>query len=187
MIFVETGWRHMKSVHKKNLFHAIRGFTLIELMIVIAIVGVLAAVAVPRYNQYVIRAGMAEALSLTNEAKTKLIEYYTLKSKFPPADSNFSKRNHMIGMGDHDSYNTEIINGFWWGRGGIQGKDDTSVHIAVRFADGLDLGITNSAARPYLISTLEVLDGQFELICGNTTSRNPSTVLHKNLPASCQN
>ncbi len=53
-----------------------KGFTLIELMIVIAIIGILAAVALPAYQDYTIRARMAEPLALLGEAKNSMTEYY---------------------------------------------------------------------------------------------------------------
>ena len=52
------------------------GFTLIELMIVIAIVGILAAIALPAYQDYTVRAKMSEPLALLSEAKTTVTEYY---------------------------------------------------------------------------------------------------------------
>jgi type IV pilus assembly protein PilA len=63
------------------------GFTLIELMIVIAIVGILAAVALPAYQDYTIRAKLSEVIVRGSEAKTSVTEYYAAKSTFPSAAS----------------------------------------------------------------------------------------------------
>jgi len=60
-----------------------QGFTLIELMIVIAIVGILAAIALPAYQDYTIRAKMAEPVAGLAEAKTTYTEYYSANNKLP--------------------------------------------------------------------------------------------------------
>ena len=60
-----------------------QGFTLIELMIVIAIVGILAAIALPAYQDYTVRAKMSEPLGALSEAKTTLSEYWVTNNTFP--------------------------------------------------------------------------------------------------------
>ncbi len=59
-----------------------QGFTLIELMIVVAIIGILAAVAIPAYQDYTIRAKVSEGLNLAAAAKTGVAEGWAAKSRF---------------------------------------------------------------------------------------------------------
>ena len=63
--------------------HAQKGFTLIELMIVVAIIGILAAIAIPAYQDYTARSQVSEALSLASGAKTAVTEYYSSEGTFP--------------------------------------------------------------------------------------------------------
>ena len=65
----------MKTVQK--------GFTLIELMIVIAIIGILAALALPAYQDYTIRAKVTEGLSLASGGKTSVAEFFASNGALP--------------------------------------------------------------------------------------------------------
>jgi type IV pilus assembly protein PilA len=60
-----------------------KGFTLIELMIVVAIIGILAAIAIPAYQDYTIRAQVTEGLNLMSDMKAGVAEWYAQEGSWP--------------------------------------------------------------------------------------------------------
>jgi type IV pilus assembly protein PilA len=60
-----------------------QGFTLIELMIVVAIIGILAAIAIPAYQDFTIRSKVTELINAAGVCKTSVAEYYQAKGNFP--------------------------------------------------------------------------------------------------------
>ena len=75
------------------------GFTLIELMIVVAIIGILTVIAMPAYQRYTIRAQVAEGLNLTAPFKTAVAEFFSTNGAFPAdnADAGLSAPGNFIG------------------------------------------------------------------------------------------
>ena len=101
-----------------KLFRHQKGFTLIELMIVVAIIGVLAAIAIPQYQNYVARAQMAEGLTLASGAKTAVAEYYDSNGRFPTYPDpgciivigGFVICNGAVGLAKHTSITGKYVN-----------------------------------------------------------------------------
>jgi type IV pilus assembly protein PilA len=87
--------------------HVQQGFTLIELMIVVAIIGILAAIAIPQYAEYTNRAKVSEGLQLASAAKTGVSEYYS-------ANKVVAANNDAAGIAD---------------KADIKGKNVTSVEV----------------------------------------------------------
>ncbi|MCS3903882.1 type IV pilus assembly protein PilA [Methylohalomonas lacus] len=102
-----------------------QGFTLIELMIVVAIIGILAAVAIPAYQDYTIRAQVTEGIGFAAAAKTSVSEFYVSQGEMP---ANISEAGF-------DDVSTDVVRSLAYGTSGSNGQ------ITVTFEDlGGDMG-----------------------------------------------
>jgi len=141
-----------------------KGFTLIELMIVVAIIAILAAIAIPAYQNYLIRAQVSEGAVLTDGAKTALAEYYSNHGTFPttPASAGLPTAATSIS----GKYVTQV-------------SIATSGIIAATFGGQANKAISGSVFALSAIAN----GGSISWSCTNKAT----TVDAKYLPSSCRN
>ncbi len=159
----------MKSVQK--------GFTLIELMIVVAIIGILAAIAIPAYQDYTIRSQLTEGPNLAGALETATAEFYANTGSFPT-------NNSQVGLSQP-----------------ISGKYVSTVQLAtggIQIPYGgthLNSNVTTCSNTLYISQTI---DGNNDVIwncgykasvgtfAGGITAGGTSTVVQKYLPQNCR-
>jgi type IV pilus assembly protein PilA len=142
------------------------GFTLIELMIVVAIIGILAAVAIPSYQDYTARAQVAEGVSLTSQYKTSLAEYYASRGSLADAT--------VAGMGGTTAgkYVTGIA---------FTNQTTNSVQVEATFGGSAAAAITGSV---FPISTTT---GGNTWECGVNVIAAPAAMIQsKYMPSNCR-
>ncbi|HGH6295613.1 TPA: pilin [Neisseria meningitidis] len=157
-----------------------KGFTLIELMIVIAIVGILAAVALPAYQDYTARAQVSEAILLAEGQKSAVTEYYLNHGEWPA-------NNSSAGVASSSK---------------IKGKYVKEVTVAngVITATMLSSGVNKEIQGKKLSLWAKRQNGSVKWFCGQPVQRNDTTTTNddvnkatgnneidtKHLPSTCR-
>ena len=168
-----------------------KGFTLIELMIVIAIIGILAAIAIPAYQDYTIRAQVTEGLNLASAIKASVAEFYAQNGAWPTALGPSTTAN-TLGMDTIPE--GKYVSGIAVGNGTIQiTYSGTAPYQANANLQGLRLDI-----RPTISGvSAAASNGDVVWTCGTHTvvgvdpasgaaDADGTTVVAKYLPSNCR-
>ena len=143
-----------------------QGFTLIELMIVVAIIGILAAIALPAYQDYTIRARVSEGLLAASSARTAVAEVYSNRGTMLPSRDS---------MGIQDQVTKYVASVGWVMNNANQGD------VTVTLSGDTGLG---AAAGTTLTLRGDGLNGRVAWTCGKGTTG--TAINPKYLPSSCK-
>jgi len=156
-----------------------QGLTLLELMVVVTVIGILAAFAIPVYDDYTTRVKVAEGIQLAERAKTAVAVYYGDKGS-APAD------NAAAGLPSKTDFQTEYVKS-------IEVKNG---HVIITYLLGalpaLDGGTDNEGEQLPDNNVLKIAfskpDDKANILwdCGSTTSPNATTVPDEFLPVDCR-
>ena len=138
-----------------------QGFTLIELMIVVAIIGILAAIALPAYQDYTVRAKVSEVMLAASGMKTDVAEWYQTKGGMPPSQS--------VAIGT----SSKFVKSVKWNGTQIIAEGLTEPKIVGKF---LTLTAVTTGAGA----------GQIDWRCGYANGSTGTTIDAKYLPSVCK-
>ncbi|HUN74436.1 MAG TPA: pilin [Steroidobacteraceae bacterium] len=163
----------MKSLQK--------GFTLIELMIVVAIIGILAAIAIPAYMNYTIRAQVSEGLNMADSWETAIAEFYSNNGTWPTSVSTSGSAS-TIAMPGGAASTGKYVQSLTVTSGGV---------VTITYGNEANAKLTG-----YILALVPGTDANNDIIwvCGTATTpsgttlsggANGTNITSAYLPASC--
>ena len=150
--------KNKRQIHSK-------GFTLVELMIAVAIISILASIAVPSYQDYTVRAKISEAINLAASAKISIVEYYISEGRLP----------NTLQEAGIESVSTNYIDSLEYD------GDKDSGRITVTLAEGIG---GSAGGKKIVVETVPVYGGS--LLKWNCAPAAKNGVDSKYLPANCR-
>ena len=140
-----------------------QGFTLIELMIVVAIIGILAAIAIPAYQDYTIRAQVSEGLNLAAGAKAAVSEYFMDRGALPGNNAQAGLATDTLIAGNY-----------------VDRVQFTGARIEVRYSNTAPQQANQAINNAILILTPGTAAGAVDWDCSS------ATIAPKHLPSACR-
>jgi type IV pilus assembly protein PilA len=166
----------------KTAKSAQKGFTLIELMIVVAIIAILAAIAIPAYQNYLIRAQVSEGITLMDQAKVAISEFYANSG-----DLSKITKNSDVGIEDPSDITGKYVTSVTVGSDGLItaafGTPATKGGSAA-VPSGANKAIQNDVITMKPTATKTNGEGNLTWTCGSST--DGTTVDGKYLPSTCR-